>query len=148
MWVYEKMNVSTFFLTDFHFYRKPCVCVCVSVCVELPCSSGDLPAGSSLVISSGTQRLCSSRVNTDRHRQSTRQPLEGTIHRETSSNATAQQTAFSTSVIPNLFCLMNSSTALHYPSNGLSWSDFKLDVIFIFYAIELLMFRSVWSSLH
>ncbi|KAA8581670.1 hypothetical protein FQN60_003251 [Etheostoma spectabile] len=46
--------------------------------------SCDLPAGSSLVVSSGTQRLCSSRVNIERHRQSTRQPLEGTTHRETS----------------------------------------------------------------
>ncbi len=55
----------------------------VSFVCELPCSSGDLPAGSSLVTSSGTQRLWSSRVNTDRHRQSTRQPLEGTTQRET-----------------------------------------------------------------
>lgn len=44
---------------------------------RLPCCSGDLPAGSSLVTSSGTHRLCNSRVSTDRHRQNARQPLEG-----------------------------------------------------------------------
>lgn len=58
---------------DFAKLHHMCQCVC-----EVPCSSGDLPAASSLVVSSGTQRLCSSRVSTDRHRQSTRQPLEGT----------------------------------------------------------------------
>lgn len=54
------------------------VCLCVN---KLPCSSGDHPAGSSLVISSDTHRLCSSRVSTDRHRQSTRKPLEDTKQR-------------------------------------------------------------------
>lgn len=44
---------------------------------RLPCCSGDLPVGSSLDTSPGTHRLCSSRVSTDRHRQNTRQPLEG-----------------------------------------------------------------------
>lgn len=44
---------------------------------RLPCCSGDLPAGSSLVTSSGTHRLCNSRVSTDRQRQNARQPLEG-----------------------------------------------------------------------
>ncbi|TNN42783.1 hypothetical protein EYF80_047042 [Liparis tanakae] len=47
---------------------------------SVPCSSGDLPAAPPLLISRGTQRLCSSRVSTDRHRQSTRQPLGGSRH--------------------------------------------------------------------
>lgn len=64
-----------------------CLVFCCHRKSNQPCSSGDLPAGSSPVISSGTQRPWSSRVSTDRHRQSTRQPLEGTTHRKRPSEA-------------------------------------------------------------
>lgn len=43
----------------------------------LPWSWGDLPVTSSRVMSRGIQRFCSSMVSADRHRHSSRQPLEG-----------------------------------------------------------------------
>lgn len=59
------------------FGHKPTSLKVVEWVCMLLCSSGDLPVGSSRVMSRGIQRFCSSMVSTDRPRHSSRQPLGG-----------------------------------------------------------------------